>query len=297
MGRALYLLDVLSDAFRGVNGFRVDYLPGWESRGRDQLFPRGIMNHHIGAAKTTPYDNQVRYMGLNSSIAPLCNIATSRPQNGVVRITIVASGKANHAGRGYLPWIGTDKGNYYTIGFENENDGYSTWPDQQVEGIARANAALVEHLSLPLDHVVDHKTYAPGRKSDRVHVNVDAWRDVVRRYTQAGGGWKPPTQEDDEVVVNKGDKNKMVERVQKDINQVLTFIALGPDKVSINPRDGVGIKVDGDYGTNTANAVKEMMKKTIGVDVSGDKFGSWETYAVLRFGYYADDKRHEALRH
>lgn len=278
MGRATWLLDVVSDAFRGVHGFRVDYMPGWNTRGKDNFAPRGVINHHTGRGT---YNALLNYMTYSAQYAPLCNIATSRPEGGVVRVTVVAAGKANHAGRGHLPWTGTDMGNVYSVGFENQNDGGQSWPAQQNEAIARANLAVLNHLKVGVDRLADHKTYAPTRKVDRVHVDVEFWRTYVQNI---GGAVQ--------MIAGKGSRGKVVERIQRDVNVLLTWKKLGPTKMSTNPRDGVGINVDGDYGPATASAVKETCKLLADVDVAGDSFGALEAYLFLRYGYYADDQRH-----
>lgn len=181
MSRALWLADILADEFRGAHGFQVDVVEGWQDRGRPALYPKGIMNHHTGRGS---YNALLNYMAYNAPYPPLCNIATSRPDNGIVRVTVVASGKANHAGRGYVDWTGKDRGNNYSIGFENQNDGAQEWPEQQNEAIARANAAILKYLDLGVDRLVDHKTYAPTRKVDRVHVDLDHWRNYVNSFLE-----------------------------------------------------------------------------------------------------------------
>lgn len=179
MGRALWLMDILNEEFRGDPRFRVNYVDGWETRGKSTFNPKGIINHHTGRGG---YSALLNYMAHNSSIAPLCNIATSRPINSVVQITVVASGKANHAGRGYLPWTGTNMGNTYTVGFENQNDGTQRWPEQQNEGIARANAAVLKYIGQGVDRLADHKTYAPTRKVDRVYIDLGEWKKYVDTF-------------------------------------------------------------------------------------------------------------------
>lgn len=178
MGNQLWLPDVVSDAFRGVKGYKVDVLSGWSSRGRTNFNPVGVINHHTGGGS---YGALLNYMAWGSSIAPLCNIATSRPSNGIMRITIVEAGRANHAGRGYLSWTGNDDGNYRAIGIENQNDGSEPWPKQQIEGIHILSAALLEQLGAGVDHLADHKTYAPSRKVDRHSTDVDDTRREVAR--------------------------------------------------------------------------------------------------------------------
>lgn len=195
MPPALWLMDVLSDEFRGSKGFRVDYYPGWEKRSAKTTFfaPEGVMEHHTGPGS---YNALLSYMAENSSISPLCNTATSRPFNGVVRITVVAAGRANHAGAGELPWRKGQgsTGNPRTLGRENQNDGRQSWPAQQVEAIRRCGAAELTHLKQSTARLVDHKTYAPSRKVDRHSVNLNTERQAVSKLMSA-----PPTPTPDPV--------------------------------------------------------------------------------------------------
>jgi hypothetical protein len=178
MPRQPWLMDVISDAFRGVKGFRVDAYPGWQTRGSTIFNPNHVMDHHTGAGA---YNNLLRYMAEGPVHPPLCNVATSRPSNGVVRITVVAAGRANHAGRGNFQTIPVNQGNRYSIGIENQNDGRQSWPQQQVEAMRRLDAALLRHLGRGTDFMLDHKTYAPGRKVDRHTFHVPTERIAVSR--------------------------------------------------------------------------------------------------------------------
>ena len=176
MSRSLWLADVVRDTFRGVRGVQVDEIPGWETRGRPVANHQGVIDHHTGRGS---YNALLNYMAYGSSIAPLCNIATSRPWNGIVRVTIVSSGKANHAGRGQLWWTGHDNGNAAAIGIEHQNDGSQSWPAQQVEVMKRLDKALLDHMGLGTDRLADHKTYAPGRKVDRHSIHIPTYRSQV----------------------------------------------------------------------------------------------------------------------
>lgn len=197
MARSLWLADVLADAYRGVSGVRFEVYPGWETRGRDGVRHIGVMNHHTGPGG---YDALLRYMAVNSSISPLCNVASSHDGS---RVTLVAAGKANHAGRGHLDWTGTDRGNWYTIGWEAQNDGAQPWPDKHLETVAIGNAALRNHMAVDLSRLVDHKTYAPGRKVDRHTIQLDAWR---RRVATIG--------KDEDMALDKGDTGRRVTALQ-----------------------------------------------------------------------------------
>lgn len=281
MGRSLWLADILADAFRGRKGFQVDVYPGWETRGAATANHRGAMDHHTGPGS---YNDLLNYMAENSSISPLCNVATSRPQDGIVRITVVASGKANHAGVGELPWTGKDGGNVAAIGFENQNDGKQEWPEQQNEAIAIANIACINKMGVGVDRVADHRTYT-SRKVDRVHIDIANWR---ARLTEMMTGADVP-------IAKHGDSGAVVVRIQKDINALLTFSNLGPADMSINPKGGHGVTVDGAYGDATARAIADVCQQLAGVGVTGMEFGATEAYLFSRYGFYADDKRHVAL--
>lgn len=176
MSRSLWLADVVQDAFRGVRGVQVDEIAGWEGRGRPVADHQGVIDHHTGRGS---YNALLNYMAWGSSIAPLCNIATSRPDNGIVRVTIVASGKANHAGKGSLPWTGLNNGNARAIGIEHQNDGSQAWPKQQMEVMQRLDKALLEHMRRSTDRLADHKTYAPTRKVDRHSIDIPTYRRQV----------------------------------------------------------------------------------------------------------------------
>jgi LysM repeat protein len=189
MSAATWLPDVLSEAFRGVKGYQVDTVSGWERRSAKttSFEPIGVMNHHTGPGS---YANLLSFMTQGSSIAPLCHVATSRPHDiggiSTVRITVCAAGRANHAGKGHLTWTGADGGNRCTIGIENQNDGRQAWPQQQVEGIRIATAAILRKLRRSTDFMVDHKTYAPGRKPDRHSVDLAVERAEVKRLLDQG---------------------------------------------------------------------------------------------------------------
>lgn len=187
MSRSLWLGDVVRDAFRGVKGVQVDEIADWEQRGRPVADHQGVIDHHTGKGS---YHALLRYMAWGSSISPLCNIATSRPENGIVRVTIVASGKANHAGVGYLPWTGHNNGNARAIGIEHQNTGYEPWPTQQLDAARRLDAALLNHMGVGTDRLADHKTYT-DRKWDRHTIDIAAWRHEVEQVNF----WEEPMPE------------------------------------------------------------------------------------------------------
>ena len=197
MPRQPWLLDIVSDAFRGVRGFRVDAYPGWQNRGSTVFDPDHVMDHHTGPGS---YNALLNYMAEGPVHPPLCNIATSRPNNRVVRITIVAAGRANHAGQGDYRSIPTNQGNRRSIGIENQNDGRQDWPAQQVEAMRRLDAALLAHLGKSTNFLLDHKTYAPRRKVDRHTFHVPTERIAVQRYM--GADAEPTTDDIEEFLMS-----------------------------------------------------------------------------------------------
>lgn len=181
MPTQLWLADAIADEFRGSKGFQVDVYPGWQTRGSTSFDPDHVMDHHTGGGT---YNNLLKYMAEGPRFPPLCNIATSRPYNGVVRITIVAAGRANHSGVGIYKTIPRDNGNYRSIGIENQNDGLQSWPDQQMEAMRRLDATLLIRLKKNTEYLLDHKTYAPTRKVDRHTIDVAMERKIVTKIIQ-----------------------------------------------------------------------------------------------------------------
>lgn len=295
-GRSLWIADVLADAYRGVKGIRLEVYPGWETRGKAIAKHIGVIDHHTGPSRV--YDGILKYMAVNSSIAPLCNISSSDPNRtgGICRVTVVASGKANHAGRGYLPWTGSNGGNVRALGWEGQNDGDEDWHPLHLEAVAIGNAALLSFMGSGVNKLADHKTYAPRRKVDRYGVDIEDWRKRVASIMENGAG-QPGESIGVKVYAKKGDKGAHILRIQRDANVLLTYRRLGASKMSAKPVDGVGIEVDGHYGPATAAAIKQVMEEICGIAVSGDVFGEIESYNFLRYGFYADDRRHDALRH
>lgn len=257
MPRQEWMADVVADAFRGVKGYQVDVVSGWNRRGRTDFYPEGVMNHHTGPGS---YSNLLNYMTYGSSISPLCNIATSRPINGIVRITICTAGRANHAGVGTLPWRRGQGsvGNARTIGIENQNSGKQDWPLQQVEGIRILTAALLLKLNKDVSRAIDHKTYT-GRKVDRYATNVGLEQRAIETIMR--NGFKPAPCE--ERVFGRGDYGDCVKKIQKRLNELgysagATDGAFGPKTESAvkSLQADFKLSVDGMVGPNTWGALE-----------------------------------------
>lgn len=156
-----YLADVLAPVYRGVPGVRLEVVSGWERRGKSGISPKVGVQHHTGGGD---YDPLLNYMARSSSIAPLCNIASSRDG---ARVTIVAAGKSNNAGAGgWAPKGATS--NYHTIGWEAQHSGgpNEQWTGRHVENLVIGWTALFRYLKWDSSHLVSHKEWAPTRKVD-----------------------------------------------------------------------------------------------------------------------------------
>jgi hypothetical protein len=172
--RAVWLADILTDA-----GLTVRPYPGWETRGKNDLDPMGVMLHHTVTKPTTAdvtVDKMLAVTGSSTTPAPLANYSTNRDGT----ISIIAAGTANHGGSGR--WDGVS-GNRYFFGDEMKNLGTSSepWPAVQLESARRAAAAILNHIGAPAQMLCGHKEYATpaGRKVDPHSLNMNMERDRV----------------------------------------------------------------------------------------------------------------------
>lgn len=184
-------LTTLADTLRSV-GLDVIEHPGWKSRGAAfPAVPDTILCHHTATSARAKGDlPSLRLLveGRSDLPGPLCQIALSR--SGVVYL--IASGKANHAGRG--AWKGQSSSSR-TIGIEAENPGDGKpWPVKQLDAYERLCAALCRYLGVGPERVCAHREWAlpPGRKPDPAGIDMNAFRDRVRSHLA-------PVQQEDEM--------------------------------------------------------------------------------------------------
>jgi hypothetical protein len=158
--RALWLPAVLRAA-----GLSVSVVPGWEQRGADELGElRGVLLHHTAGPRTGNYPSlAVVRDGRPDLPGPLAHCGLARDGTWLV----IASGWANHAGRGALPWVPVDAGNAHLIGVEAESTGVGDdWTVEQIHAYPVGVAAILAHLGLPAARAAGHMEYAPTRKID-----------------------------------------------------------------------------------------------------------------------------------
>lgn len=169
-------------------GLTVNESAGWRTRSAQGPFdPVGVVMHHTVGVGPGALADIVANIKANFFV----------DRSGV--ITIVAGGRANHAGRGAQRVLddvnrgvaptGTAAqrglkdalvGNGHFYGFENENkgDGIQPWPDVQVQTMARAAAALCRRHGWTANRVISHAEWT-SRKIDPRGIDMNAFRASV----------------------------------------------------------------------------------------------------------------------
>ncbi|MFI8851588.1 peptidoglycan recognition family protein [Streptomyces sp. 891-h] len=174
-------------------GVKVEEVRDWRNHNRNQQGPwgpvHGIVIHHTvtsGSAETVDliYDGRPELPG------PLAHGCVTK--DGTVHLT--GHGRANHAGSGDddvlraviaerdLPGPNQQNtdGNRYFYGFECENlgDGKDPWPDEQLDAIERAAAALCRHHGWGARSVIGHLEWT-DQKNDPRGFTMDAMRERI----------------------------------------------------------------------------------------------------------------------
>lgn len=172
-------------------GLTVTEAADWRTRGAGGCFtPIGAMMHHT--------------VGLLPHVLP--DIVTNNKANFFIdragALTVVAGGRANHAGQGAREVLdevargtaptGTAQsrglrdrlsGNGHFYGFENENrgDGIQPWPEAQLDAMARGAAALCQLHCWPARRVIAHAEWT-RRKIDPRGVDMTVFRTRVASH-------------------------------------------------------------------------------------------------------------------
>lgn len=191
----MYLTD-LDVVLRRAPGLVVVEHPGWESRGRGAMRSvDGVVCHHTAGPKTGDHPSLNAVVNGRPGLSgPLSNLFLSR--SGVV--TIVAAGKANHAGQVRSATFENGR----RIGIEAEAAGVdgvpADWPAVQVAAYAKVCAALCLGYHFNPADVLGHKEvcFPDGRKIDP-NFGMPAFRTMVGReldiMTSASRGNPRPT--------------------------------------------------------------------------------------------------------
>lgn len=164
-------------------GYPVVEVSGWKSRGSSSYNkPKSIIVHHTasGARSGNAASLGVVRNGRPGLPGPLCQILLAR--NGT--IYIVASGRANHAGR-----VNASKySNSNSIGIEAENNGIGEpWSDKQMDSYAKLCRELCDHYGIPISNVRGHKEVCSprGRKIDPTF-NMNSFRSMIKKRKGSG---------------------------------------------------------------------------------------------------------------
>lgn len=179
-------------------GLKVVQLDGWQRRGVEfPSIPNTVIAHHTATPASARGDlptQKILIEGRSDLAGPLCQVALGR--NGTVYI--VASGKANHAGKG--AWRGTTL-SAQTIGIEAENPGDGKpWPAKQYAAYVQLVAVLLRSLGQSPERLAGHKEWAlpAGRKTDPT-LDMNQFRRDVATVMAPHHTPAPTTKEWDEM--------------------------------------------------------------------------------------------------
>jgi peptidoglycan hydrolase-like protein with peptidoglycan-binding domain len=230
-------------------GVEVLWLPGWENRGAAWTrTPIGITVHHDASTTKAGEWGSLGVIrdGRSDVPPPLSQFQVGRGLDGRPRVAVVAAGRANHAGKGGPMWsIPRDSANSWMLGTEVANSGtgepYTAANLSARLALVRAAAAV---CGFAVPHVVGHKEWAPGRKSDPVY-------DMAGFRSQVGGTGPIPAAHP---VLRQGSTGDVVRMVQAFLRRVF-------------PSYAGGLVLDGDFGPATGAAVREFQRRTgLGAD-------------------------------
>lgn len=186
-------------------GLKVEEVGGWRKHNRNRgpggvrrgWGPlNGVMIHHTASAEEGITD--MCRKGRAGLPGPLAHGVIHK--DGVV--TLVGWGRANHAGLGDAralaaviaeaakhpkPGPGSVDGNSRFVGFEcvNLGDGGDEWPDEQVEAIVLASAAVCRFYGWTANSVIGHREWT-NQKIDPAGIRMRMVRDEVGKALAAG---------------------------------------------------------------------------------------------------------------
>lgn len=176
-------------------GVPVQFIDGWESRGRPYAFnPQGLVCHHTA---TTGYANDYPSLGIvrdgrSDLPGPLAQVGLGRYTGTVY---VIAAGYANHAGGG--GWDGLS-GNGSVWGIEAENDGVGEdWGPEVTRSYVAVAAALARHTGFTESRVCRHAEWSDGGKIDTATAPFDDGDWLRAQVADALAGTPHPTPQGD----------------------------------------------------------------------------------------------------
>jgi hypothetical protein len=167
----------------GVKAVSIELVEGRGGQGWDAPTHLGTMGHHIASRRSqgnTPFLNLVK-VGRADLPGPLCN-----GYGGFDEVArIICMGWANHSGAGgpYTIPAGTvpvNNGRPYFFGWEFEGGIVEAdFTDPYRLFMARCLAGTLDWLGQPVAAHIEHKTWAPTRKSDRLGYTLQRARQEI----------------------------------------------------------------------------------------------------------------------
>ena len=224
----MWLPDVLAGA-----GLKVSLVDGWEGRGHDALGRiLGVICHYTATPDTRRNMPTLDLLvhGRSDLPGPLSQLGLGRDGTYYV----IASGRANHAGRG--EWNGIMAGNTNLIGIEAENSGRGDdpWPAVQLDAYHRGVAAILREVGRTAASCCGHREFArpSGRKTDP-NFEMDEFRQRVAAIL---GGTAPqpvliPVKETggrSRHTLRRGDKGELVTELQQRLGMADGQTLFGP---------------------------------------------------------------------
>lgn len=189
-----------------AEGLRVVERSGWSTHnraGHGAWGPlNGVMIHHTASGDGAGIVD-VCWKGYAGLPGPLCHGVIHKDGS----VTLVGWGRTNHAGAGDSralaaviselavhpkPGPGTVDGNAHFIGFEcvNKGDGKDPWPAVQLDGIARAAAAVCRYYGWSAESVIGHLEWT-NQKIDPRGFAMASMRARVTERLGHSAGWSP----------------------------------------------------------------------------------------------------------
>lgn len=182
--RAKSLKEAMLD--HGVERVSIELVEGRGGAGWNADTHIATMAHHIVSRRSqglTPFLNLCK-KGRADLPGPLCNV-----YGGFDRVArIICMGWANHSGKGgpvtvEKGVIPQNNGRAYFLGTEFEGGlDPDDWRDEDHEFQARVLAAQLDWLGVTEKSHHEHKTWAVGRKSDRLGYTLSQARNEIAKY-------------------------------------------------------------------------------------------------------------------